>query len=193
MNRIAPHLPVMTDDRDANIFSVTEPYLIPRAQMMPLDLLTDIPFVSANIYEQFPEFLIADRRDPLAVQHSQRMTHKIRVLKAPIKFNAPGRSAIDGVAFDQNFSARAWAGGNMEMTLGVSKPGRSPGTCTARPMTTRFEYAADERPGQRQRPGQGTSLIAQALGQPHQADGLSPIAKRVRSKRAIGQINRVLP
>ncbi|MEE9388496.1 MAG: DUF3857 domain-containing transglutaminase family protein [Paracoccaceae bacterium] len=120
---VAP--PKMVDDRDANRISVTETYLIPRARLMELELLTDFPFISANSYDSYPDLIIGERRDPLAVQHSQKLVHKIRVRNAPIEFEAPDTSGIGGPAFDQSFTAKAWEGGNMDLTWSYQSRART--------------------------------------------------------------------
>ncbi len=117
--------PIVDDNRETNVIKISESYLIPQVKLRDFGQLAEFPFISANSYDGYPDLLIGERRDPLAVQHSQNLVHKIQVRNAPIDFEAPGDSEITGPAFAQNFSARSWDGGNMDLIWSYQSRSRS--------------------------------------------------------------------
>jgi len=117
--------PVLLDQRDANIVTVVESYLIPGAGQAEPYLYREFPFISGITLVDFPEVLVGERRDPLAIQGSVKLVHKVQVRNAPIEFNAPDGSVVDGRAFRASFAATAWDGGNMDLTWTYDAQGRS--------------------------------------------------------------------
>ncbi len=112
----AINAPEIVDVRGDNQIIVTESYLIPRAYLQEENLYGDFPFISANSFDAIPTVQIGERKDPLAVRPGVQLVHSVRVRNAPIEFIAPDHVEIEGSAFSQNFSAKTWEGGNMDLT-----------------------------------------------------------------------------
>lgn len=108
--------PEIVDIRSDNRVTVTESYLIPRAYLREDDLYGDFPFISANSYDGIPRVQIGERKDPLAVRQGVQLLHTVQIRNAPIDFIAPDRVEVDSAAFSQKFRAKAWDGGNMDLT-----------------------------------------------------------------------------
>jgi transglutaminase-like putative cysteine protease len=117
--------PVMTDQRDANVISVLESYLIPRAGVGDAMLYRDFPFLSGISLVDFPDFVVGERRDPLAIQGSVRLSHKVQVRNAPVEFNAPEDAVLGGNLFRSTLAGKAWQGGNMDLTWTYQSQRRS--------------------------------------------------------------------
>ncbi|MFZ1725203.1 MAG: DUF3857 domain-containing protein [Albidovulum sp.] len=104
-----------TDDRTANVFTMTERYRIPNPALDENGLAEDFVFAAEDFGRLYPDVQIGPRHGSLALPEQKYFRHVVEVLDAPIVFQPPDSVRIENPSFVFTYKGASNTPGSMQL------------------------------------------------------------------------------